>query len=319
MTINFNRKKVVIFGGSGFIGKNIISRLSKYSCSVDVVTRKIKKYDKLKFLGDLGQINILQIKEFNEQNIYKLIKDSDIVINLIGILYEKKYQKFNYVHIEIPKTIAKVVKKLNIKSFIHLSALGVDKNIKSDYAKSKFLGEKEIKSIFPNVIIIRPSVVFGSEDNFINTFINISKISPFLPVIGTPKINIQNFKTAKIDFSDGVKFQPVYVGDLSSFILSVISKKKKTYDLAGPNVLKFEEIIRLILKIGNRTRICIPLPLFIASCIAFFAEKLPKPFLTLDQIQLLKFDNVSSDGFQHLQSVVKYPKSLELILPTYFE
>ena len=318
MTDFLDGKKIVIFGGSGFIGRHLINNLCRYSCYVEIVTRKTKKLNEIRFLGGLGQVKVTSISDYKEKYISEIIHDTDVVVNLIGILFEKKSNEFLTVHKEIPGIIAKVCKFKKVESLIHISALGIDKNKFSKYASSKLEGEKEVKNEFSNSIIIRPSVVFGKEDNFINLFSKISKISPFLPIIGTPKIEYRkNTIFPKIDFKRGVNFQPVYVGDLAKFIINTINEKNKIYDLAGPNVVSFQEIIKLILKNNKRKRLCLPIPLILASFIAYFLEKLPYPLLTIDQVKLMNNDNVSNKGFKNLIKKVANPKSLEVILPTY--
>jgi len=317
MTMNFDGKKITIFGGNGFIGKTLISKLCAFSCRVEVVTRKKKNHNDLRFLGGLGQVNVAVINKFNEKEIQEIISDSDIVINLIGILFENKKQKFENVHVEIPKMIANVSKKLQIKYFIHLSALGVDKNTVSKYALSKRKGELEIIKIFSNSIIIRPSVVFGSEDNFINLFSKMSVFLPILPLLGTPNIVYKKKYFPEIDFKHGVNFQPIYVGDLADYIISTFGKKKLILDLAGPNIFSFKEILKLICKAKKIRRLLIPVPLFLAKILAFFLEKLPTPLLTIDQVKMLNDDNVSKEGYENLEKIIKHPKSLNIILPTY--
>ena len=317
MANNFDGKKIVIFGGSGFVGKYLINRLSSYSCNIEIVTRDIKKKKNLKFLGRLGQVNVSQISDLSEESIERIVFGADIVFNLIGILYENERQTFERIHTELPEVIARKAKKAGVKSFIHLSALGVDKNTNSKYAESKFKGERNIRSKFPEAIILRPSVVFGREDNFINLFSKLSIITPFLPIIGDPKIQLSDKLFPSIIFPNGTLFQPIYVGDLADFILKICFEKSRTINLAGPNILSFKEIIKLILKFNKRSRLCIPVPFFLANILAFFSEKLSNPILTRDQVQLLKVNNTSKIGYENLVEYVPTPKTLEIILPTY--
>ena len=315
--MDISGKKITIFGGNGFIGKTLINKLCEHTCIVQVVTRKNKNYNDLKFLGGLGQVTVVQIKNFNENEIKEIIYDSDVVINLIGILFENKKQQFEHVHVEIPKLIAKVSKELKIKNFIHLSALGVDKNSDASYALSKRKGELEIIKIFPDSVIVRPSVVFGNNDNFINLFSKMSTFSPILPLLGTPVIKYKKNFFPDINFKKGVNFQPIYVGDLADFIISILGKKKLLLNLAGPNILSFKEILKLICEAKKIKRLIIPIPLFFAKFMAYFLEKFPTPLLTMDQVKMLSNDNVSKEGLLNLEKSVRYPKSLNIILPTY--
>jgi len=319
MSVNFEEKKIVIFGGNGFIGKQLINKLCKLSCSISIVTRENRNLNKIRFPGSLlGQVSVITINEFNEKTLEKIIQGNDIVINLIGILFENKKQSFDYVHNTLPGLIAKISKKQNIQTLIHLSALGVERISESKYAVSKFKGEKNVRGQFQNSVIIRPSVVFGSEDNFINLFSDISNFSPFLPILGSPKVKFFSTKLPEINFSEGgVSFQPVYVGDLVDFIILSCRSKNKMFEIAGPQIYSFKEIMELILKTKKINRLCIPIPLNLAKIPAFFLEKFPKPLLTLDQIKLLRYDNVSDNGLLNLKKFVSYPKSLEIMLPTY--
>ena len=315
--MNIEGKKITIFGGNGFIGKNLISTLCKKSCMVQVVTRDNKNKNELKFLGGLGQVDVVLAQRFDQKEIREIISGTDIVINLIGILYETKKCKFNYVHTNIPKLIAEAVKDYKIKRFIHLSALGVEKNLDSQYAISKKNGELEVLKAFPDAVIIRPSVVFGKEDNFINLFSKISFFSPILPLLGTPVISYKSKYFPTIDFKSGVSFQPVYVGDLVDYIISIFGEKNKIFKIAGPNILSFKEILTMICKVKKIKRIMLPLPIFLARFIALFLEKFPKPLLTTDQVKMLENDNVSKEGQNNLEKKIKNPKSLNIMLPTY--
>jgi NADH dehydrogenase len=246
-----------------------------------------------------------------------VIEGCDIIFNLIGVLYESKTSSFNFAHNEIPIMIGKCARKNKVRSLIHISALNVNKITNSNYAYSKSLGEAGIKKHFPEAIIVRPGVVFGKGDNFTNFFCNMSKFSPFLPLIGTPKIDLSKNLISIFNFKKRVKFQPLYVGDLSKFLINVTNKKNKIYDLAGPSVLSFNEIFDLILNFKKRKRLYIPVPFFEAKILAFFLEFFPKPLLTRDQINLLQHDSVSSKGLSNLKSVVKNPEGIETAISKY--
>ncbi len=316
MNFKISGKKVVVFGGTGFIGSHLVNNLCKNACQVDIITRSNKR--KLDFFlgNEPGQVRVIKIDNFSKENLDKILKNAEIVFNLIGILYETKKNTFKKVHVDIPKEIAASAKRNGVRNFIHVSALNIDKSLNSFYANSKLLGENEVKEEFPNTVIIRPSVVFGKGDNFTNFFFNISKISPILPLIGS--IEIKRKKIFPIvDFNKKVKFQPIYVGDLVSFLLSISTLKRKNYDLAGPTVQSFDQIFDTILNIKKRKRIYLPIPFFAAQIIAFLLEILPNPLLTRDQVRLLMVDNISSKGFSNLKQFVKNPSSLQTIVGTY--
>ena len=317
MRTRLSGKKVLIFGGGGFIGSHLVKHLCKESCQINIISRDTKKNLPLFFANEPGQIKIKKINTFNQQEVDNLVDGCDIIFNLIGILAESKKNKFDFVHCKIPEMIAKSAQKKNIRNFIHISALNVNKIHSSSYANSKFLGEKKIREIFPNSLIIRPGVVYGKGDNFTNFFSSISNFSPFLPLIGTPEINFSNGILKTFNFTKRVKFQPLYVGDLVKFMIHVYHEKNKIYDLVGPVVKSFAEIFDVILKHQGKKRIYLPLPFFAAKIIAFFLENLPNPLLTRDQINLLRHDSVSAKGLVNLKKVVKNPASMETIVKNY--
>ena len=317
MRTKLSGKKVLIFGGGGFIGSHLVKHLCKESCQINIISRDAKRNLPLFFANEPGQIKIKKINTFNQQEVDNLVDGCDIIFNLIGILAESKKNKFGFVHCKIPEMIAKSAQKKNIRNFIHISALNVNKIHSSSYANSKFLGEKKIREIFPNSLIIRPGVVYGKGDNFTNFFSSISDFSPFLPLIGTPEINFSNGILKTFNFTKRVKFQPLYVGDLVKFMIHVYHEKNKIYDLVGPVVKSFAEIFDVILRHQGKKRIYLPLPFFAAKIVAFFLETLPNPLLTRDQINLLHHDSVSAKGLVNLKKVVKNPASMETIVKNY--
>ena len=230
---------------------------------------------------------------------------------------KKKKSTFDFIHSKIPMMIAKACKKKKIRYFLHMSALNINKIKDSKYALSKMEGEKLAKEYFKDTTIVRPGVVFGKGDNFINFFYNLSKFSPVLPLIGTPEIVKKKKFISKIDFSKRVKFQPIYVGDLVNFIIIKCLSKSNIFELAGPMIYSFEEIFNIILNSKNKKRFYFPVPFFMATTLAFFLEMLPNPLLTRDQIKLLKKDNISHQGLQTLKKEVKNPTSIESVIDTY--
>ena len=316
MNEKISGKKVVVFGGKGFIGSHLVNLLCRNSCQVDIITRSDNK--KLDFFlgSEPGQVSIKKIEQFSENQLDNLVKDTDIVFNLIGILYENKKTTFSDVHVNIPKEIASAAKRNGVTNFIHLSALNIEKSVTSLYSKSKLLGEEVVKENFPNCVILRPSVVFGKRDSFTNLFLSMSNFSPFLPLIGTPEIKKKGLIPI-LNFKKKVRFQPIYVGDLVSFMINTCLLKKKIFDLTGPIVQSFDEIFDIILNCKKRKRIYIPIPFFLARILALFLEILPKPPLTRDQVRLLEFDNISAKGFENLKQFVRNPSSLKTIAGTY--
>lgn len=316
MNFKISGKKIVIFGGTGFIGSHLVNNLCKNACQIDIITRSNKK--KLDFFigNEPGQVRLLKIEKFDAENIDKFIVGADVVFNLIGILYQNKKNSFEDIHFRIPRELASSIKRNKIRNFVHLSALNIDKSKDSDYANSKMKGENAIKDLFPNSVIVRPSVVFGKRDGFTNLFLKMSNFSPFLPLIGTPEISKKGILPV-LDFEKRVRFQPIYVGDLVSFLINICLLKKQTFDLAGPTVQSFDEIFDVILNAKKRKRIYLPLPFFLAKLMAFFFEFLPYPLLTRDQVRLLRVDSVSNKGFSNLKKFTKNPSSMKSIVETY--
>jgi len=274
-------KNILVFGGSGQIGRHLIRRLTKNNHLVTVVTRNLHtKGAILKTQGNPGYIEIVESNIFDEDKLNNLISKKDICINLVGILYENKKNTFENIHVHFPSLISKICEKHKLKQFIHLSALGIEKAIDSNYAKSKIEGEKRIINNFPSSTILRPSVIYSVDDNFTTNLMTLLNLLPFFPIY-------YNGKT---------KFSPIHVSDMSKIISNIIDKNicSEIIECVGPEVISFKEIIEKLSMLIGKKKILIPLPLTIGKLIAFFLEKIPKPLLTRDQLKLLKYDNVLS-------------------------
>ena len=279
-------KNVLIFGCSGQIGRSIVRKLTRDNYTVTAVTRNIhQKGIVLKTLGNAGFINIVELNIFDEKKIRELFKKADICINLVGILYEKKGgNTFKNIHTVFPSLLAKLSKEYNLKHFIHLSALGVDKALDSDYAKSKLEGENEILKCFPLATILRPSVVYSVEDNFTTNFMTLLSRLPIFPIY----------------YGGNTSFAPIACSDLTDIIHHVISNNiySKIIECVGPEIITFKEILERLIKLIGKNRILLPFPLSLAKLSASFFEMMPKPLLTRDQLRLLKYDNVASGKYK---------------------
>ena len=278
-------KKILIFGGTGQVGTHLVRLLTKNNYRVTVVTRNIhKKGHKMKIMGNAGYINLVEANIFDEKKIRKLFSDADICINLIGILFEKGANSFKNIHIVFPSLLAKLCKEYKLQHFIHLSALGVNKAIDSDYAKSKLNGELEILKNFSRATILRPSIVFSRSDSFTTLFMTLLSNLPLFPIYYYGK----------------TKFMPIHCSDLVEVIYKVISKNidLNIIECVGPEVLTFKEILEKLLKSIDKKRILLPLPLFFANFLAKIFELMPSPLLTQDQLRLLKYDNISSGQYK---------------------
>ena len=279
-------KKVLIFGASGQIGRYLVRKLTKNNYTVTAVTRNShRKGYILKTQANAGYLNIIEESIFNELKIRDLIKNADICINLIGILFEKnKKNSFENIHSNFPYLISKISNENNIKQFVHLSSLGIENSIDSKYAKSKLEGEKNIKKNYPKALILRPSVVYSVDDNFTTNFMTLLSLLPIFPLY-------YNGKT---------KFSPIHCSDLAKIIYYAISENisSLTLECVGPEVISLKEILERLLKLIDKKRLLIPIPLTVAKFSALFFQLLPSPLITLDQIRLLKYDNIKSGKYK---------------------
>ena len=279
------QKEILLFGATGQIGRNLIRKLSKNNYKITVVTRNIHRAGyKLKTQANPGYLNLVELNSFNINKIENLMKNCQICVNLIGILYETKKQKFKSIHTDLPDLLSKLAKKFEIEKFIHLSSLGIEQAIDSKYAISKLEGEKKIKKNFDNFVILKPSIVYSIDDNFTTNFMTLLSRLPIMPLY----------------YHGKTKFSPIHVTDLTEIIFSVIDKNYRnlTLECIGPEILSFRQILEYLLETINKKRLLIPLPKQIASISAKVLELLPKPLLTQDQLKLLKYDNIKSGNFK---------------------
>ena len=280
-------KEILLFGGSGFIGSNLIRKLTKNNYKVKVVTRNIHKNGiKIKTQGNFGYIELIETNIFDLDKLNEIIEGVDICINLIGILYENKKNKFSNIHTNFPYMISKICKEKKVKQLIHFSALGIEESSKtSKYALSKLEGEKLVKENFKEAIIIRPSIVYGVEDNFTNLFMSILSIFPFFPLY----------------YHGKTKFSPIHVSDLTDIIYNIVDQdiRFETIECVGNETMNFKEIIEKLCFCISKKRLLFPMPLPLAKLVAYTFEKfMSKPLLTKDQLELLKYDNVISGRYK---------------------
>ncbi len=279
-------KNCLIFGGSGQIGGNLIRKLTRNNIRVTVVTRNIhQKGLKIKTQANAGYIEVKESNIYDENKIEKLFSEADLCINLIGILYEsKKGNTFQNIHSVFPTLLAKLCRKYNLENFLHISALGINQAFDSKYAISKLEGEKNIINNFPKAIILRPSVVFSSSDNFSTLFMTLLNRLPFFPIY----------------YSGKTKFTPIHCSDLTDIIYHVLSKKTNSQiiECVGPEVLTFREILEILLDLIGKKRLLIPMPLTLANLSSKFFQLFPKPLLTQDQLRLLRYDNIVSGKYK---------------------
>ncbi len=314
---------VTVFGGSGFLGRYVVKRLVAQGAKVRVAVRHMDHAIFLKPLGDVGQIVPMSVDINDTEAVQFAVKGADTVINLIGILYERGKRTFERLHVDGARTIAEAAKQAGVKHMIQISAIGADENATAKYARTKALGEKAVQEAFPGATVVRPSIIFGPEDGFFNLFASLSRITPFLPVIGCsfpPKRIAGSLFKFDCYGTGGTKFQPVYVGDVAEAITKIVndvSLQGKIYELGGPRVYSFKEIMELILNQIKRRRLLLPLPFWFAKIKAFFLEFLPVPILTRDQVELLKTDNIVDENALGFKDIGITPMAAEGILPAY--
>ncbi|MCR9174953.1 MAG: complex I NDUFA9 subunit family protein [Alphaproteobacteria bacterium] len=301
-----NQQIVTVFGASGFIGRNIVRELAKRGVRVNAVCRDPEHAKFLKPMGVVGQITPMRADVTDEEAIAGAVSGASIVINLVGILHSSGRNTFDAVQATAPGLIAKAAKRAGAGKFIHVSAIGADSESGAAYARTKAQGEEAVRGAFPQATILRPSIVFGPNDAFFNRFAGMAMVSPFLPLIG----------------GGTTKFQPVYVDDVADAAMAALDRPEaagRTYELGGPTVFTFRELMQLTLKVMRRKRLLIEIPFWAAKIQATVLELLPSPPLTRDQVELLKTDNVVAPGARTLAELGIEATAVDAILPTYLE
>ena len=299
-------KVVTIFGGSGFIGRYVVQRLAELGAVIRVPTRRPERSIFLKPLGAVGQINLEPWNPGAPGEAGRQLVGSDYAISLIGILFERRGGDFERVQARMPGEIGAAAAKHGLKHVVHISAIGADARSPAEYGRTKAAGEAALRTSFPRATILRPSIVFGPEDGFFNRFARMSQISPVLPLIGVGR----------------TRFQPVYVGDVADAVVAGLTRPEvagRTYELGGPTTYTFKELLTYLSKVTGRRRLLLNLPFGVAAFQARLLRFLPEPPLTLDQLELLKRDNVVAGGAAGLADLGIVPTPLEVIVPTYLK
>jgi NADH dehydrogenase len=297
---------ITIFGGSGFVGRHVVRRLAKQGWIIRVAVRDPEAAKFLRPLGDVGQITPLAVPLQNAEAVAAAVNGADAVINAVGLLYERGRQTFEAVHVEGARAIAQAAAAAGVGSMVQVSAIGASVTAEADYARSKGYGERAVREALPEAVICRPSLVIGPEDDFFNRFAVYARLSPVLPLIG----------------GGHTRFQPIYVGDLAEAIVSALgapAARGQTYELGGPSVYSFKELMELLLSATDRRCLLVPVPFFVADLQAAILELLPVPPLTRDQVRLLRHDNVVSERALTLSDLGVEATAIELVLPTYLE
>ncbi|HUL86975.1 MAG TPA: complex I NDUFA9 subunit family protein [Pseudolabrys sp.] len=298
---------VTVYGGSGFLGRHVVRALAKRNYRIRVAVRRPELAGFLQPLGRVGQIHAVQTNLRHAPSVETAARDAQVLINLVGILFERGRQRFDAVHTYGAEQVALAANAHGAR-MVHVSAIGADTNSPSVYARSKANAEQLVLAAQPSTTIMRPSIVFGPEDNFFNRFAALARISPVLPLIG----------------GGLTRFQPVFVGDVAAAIADAVDGKTRpatTYELGGPDVKTFKELMQFVLRTIERKRLLVSLPFFMARAQAMFLQYLPKPLLTPDQVELLRSDNIVSEAAKSagrtLQGLGIEPEPMEAVVPSY--
>jgi NADH dehydrogenase len=308
MTLQSNNDTLItIFGGSGFLGRHLVRALARRHYRIRVAVRRPDLAGHLQPLGRVGQIHAVQANVRHAGSVEAAVRDADIVVNLVGILFERGRQRFDTVQAYGAEQVALAAAAHGAR-MIHVSAIGADENSTAAYARAKAEGEKAVLAARPDAVIMRPSIMFGPEDDFFNKFAAMARLLPALPLIG----------------GGATRFQPVFVGDVAEALARAVDGTAKggaTYELGGPEVSTFKELMEYVLAVTERNRLLIPIPFGLARLKATFLQFMPKPLLTPDQVELLRTDNVVSLQAQtegrSLQGLDIEPTAMESIVPSY--
>jgi uncharacterized protein YbjT (DUF2867 family) len=299
-------RRTAVLGGSGFIGRYVVQRLAARGDVIAVGCRHAEEAKLLMPLGNVGQIAAVNLSIDDEELLPAFLAGNAALVNCVGILRQSGSQSFDRVHHTGPARLARLAREAGIERFVHFSAIGADPRSSSAYARTKAAGETAVRDAFPTVTMLRPSVVFGPEDQFFNRLGAMATISPALPLIGGGE----------------TRFQPVYVGDVADAVLKCLDDPAtagRTYELGGPKIYSFRELVELLLAEIRRKRLLIDLPFGLAAFQARLMSILPNPPLTPDQVELLKSDNIVSSGAMGLAALGIDPTAVEAILPTYLD
>ena len=299
---------ITVFGGSGFVGGQVVHALARRGWRVRIACRRPDRAYKLQTSGSVGQILAVRCDVNDPAQVAAALNGADAAINLVGILYEAGKRSFQAMHVDASRIIAEACAAGGVDRLVQVSALGANPESESDYARTKAEAEMAVRAVEPNAVIVRPSVVFGSGDDFLNKFAKMGQIAPALPLIGGGK----------------TKFQPVYVGDVAEAIARCATDAgaaQRTFELGGPAVMSFEDVLKLVLRETHRTRLLAPLPFFVAKMIGGLAQLTAmvgiKPVLTEDQVTLLQSDNVVSADAEGLAALGIEPTGIEAVAANY--
>lgn len=301
------RGLVTVFGGTGFVGRQVVRSLARQGWRVRVAARNVGRGYRMRMLGDVGQIEVVQANIRNVASVDRALDGAEACVNVVGVLYESGRQGFQAIHGMGAKTVAEAAARHGVTRFVQMSALGADIDGASKYARTKAMGEAAVREAIPGAVILRPSIVFGSDDGFFNKFAAMANFSPALPLIGGGE----------------TRFQPVFVGDVAAAVAKVLNDPDaagRTYELGGPGLYSFKDILGFITREIGKPRVLLPLPWFVSKLIGQVGDlqaMILPPLLTSDHVELLRSDNVVSEGAAGFAELGIAPQTVEAIVPAY--
>lgn len=306
-------KLATVFGGSGFVGRHVVRALARDGWRVRAACRRPDLAGHLQPMGGVGQIHAVQANLRYPESVQRAVAGASLVVNAVGVLASTGPQTFDALHVQGPRAMAKAAREAGVQTLVHISAIGADPNAGANYARTKGLGERAVREEFPDVVILRPSIVFGPEDEFFNRFASLAQTSPVLPLIGGGETH----------------FQPVFVGDLADAVVAAADGKAKAgtvYEIGGPEELSFRELLDMTQEWAGRKRRYMPLPFWLAKLQALMTKPLPNGLrpITVDQVRMLQTDNVVSDAAvaegRTLEGLgIPSPRAVAAIVPAYLE
>lgn len=309
MSISLNSSALVtVFGGSGFLGRYVVQALARTGCRVRVAVRRPNYAIHLQTQGSVGQIHAVQANLRYEDSVKRALEGADAAVNLVGVLQQSGKQSFEAVHAAGAGLVAQAAREAGARAFVHVSALGADPKSRAAYARSKARGEELVRENFIQSVILRPSIVFGAEDEFFNRFATMARFTPVLPLFGGGK----------------TRFQPVFVGDVARAVVAGLDGRARAgvpYELGGPSIYTFRELLDMIGNYTNRKRSYVSIPFWIAKLQAAFVQMIPGAPITVDQLRMLQIDNiVSEDAIREARTFKELgiaPQAVETIVPNY--
>ena len=295
---------VTVFGASGFVGRYVVAEFARTGARVRAAVRRPERAGFLRPLGDVGQITPVQANIRDDASVAAAVEGADTVVNLVGLLAERGRQSFAAVHVEGARRVAEASRDAGASSLVHVSSIGADPAAAAVYAATKGRAEALVREAFPAASVVRPSIVFGPEDDFFNKFAVMARLAPALPLIGGGR----------------TRFQPVYVADVARAIAAIAgdrAREGQTWELGGPQILTFRELMEMVLAETGRRRLLLPVPFPAAACAGLALQNLPFPPLTRDQVRLLRSDNVATGTCPGLEDLGIEPTAAGAILKTY--